>query len=1191
MWKFILQEWKYWLRAPMTWIFLLINTLLILGAVGSDNVVIGGATGSVHKNAPYVIQNYYGIMSLLCLLMTTAYMNATANRDFAHGMYQFIFSSPVKKSHYFFGKFIGAVSIAVLPMLGISLGSILGAMIPNLDPERYGAFLWSGHLNGVLAFGIPNTIITGVLLYGLAIVFRSNIISFVGAMLILVFYIVSRGYTQDLEKEWLANILDPFGFKPFEIMSKYMTVDEKNMLSVPLSGPFLLNRIIWLFTSLGLLFLFYFNFSFSEKKARFAKKQKASEIETSNTLTQAPVINAAKNSFSIGTWLRMVVFELRSVISHPTFIILLLLGMINLTASLTSFTQGFGLKQYPVTYQVIETIRGSFFIFLISFITFYTGVLVWRERDCRVNEIQDATPVQTFMLISSKFFAMIGSIAMILLMTILVGSLAQMFYGYFRFEYRVYFTSLLVLDLLAFSYLVVASLLIHFLINNRYVGYFAFITFVILNEFIWNVWQINSNMIPFGAIPNVTFSDMNGFGPFVKAAGWFHLYWVLFCAILFYVITGFYIRGKENRFASRLKSATAFFKQHKWGLSFFVIAFLICAAVVYYNTLVINRFENASEMEQIQVDYERTYKKYQTLAQPRFYKFVYGIDIYPERRSVVARIKSMAINQADQPIREIHFTLPEIYDTIQISIPGAKLKVDDKKLKYRIYSLAQVLNPGDSLAIDFRFSKNSRGFENEVSFLKITHNGSFFDNTDIIPQIGYLSNNELQDKNKRKKYKLPPKKRMEKLDENNLKARANNYISSCSDWVDVSSVVSTSEGQIAIAPGSLIREWREGNRRFFEYKLDQKSLNFYSFMSGNYEVARKKWKGINLEVYYIREHSYNVPNMLRSMEKSLEYYTTQFGKYHHKQCRIIEFPRYASFAQAFPGTMPYSEGIGFIADLRDVKIEDIDLVYYVVAHEMGHQYWAHQLCGADMQGSEWMSEGFAQYSALMVMEKEYGKNRMKRFLKYEMDEYLTNRGIESEAEQPMYKTQSQAYIHYQKASVVMYYLKEMIGEDRLNQALRSLIDSFAYHHPPYATSLDALRAIRAVTPDSLQYVVSDLFEKITLFSNRVVEAKSRKTGNSYEVTLVCSSQKFLADSLGNETEIKINDYIDVACFGSPEGEDKIGKRIFYQRRKINQKDNTIVFTTAEQPFQVGLDPFNYLIDRVPDDNLKWIDQE
>ena len=89
----------------------------------------------------------------------------------------------------------------------------------------------------------------------------------------------------------------------------------------------------------------------------------------------------------------------------------------------------------------------------------------------------------------------------------------------------------------------------------------------------------------------------------------------------------------------------------------------------------------------------------------------------------------------------------------------------------------------------------------------------------------------------------------------------------------------------------------------------------------------------------------------------------------------------ANFAQAFPGTMPYSESIGFIAKME--KPDDIDMVYYIVAHEMAHQWWAHQVIGANMQGATTLSEMLAQYSALMVMEKEYGRDMVRKFLEYE----------------------------------------------------------------------------------------------------------------------------------------------------------------------------------------------------------------
>ncbi len=235
--------------------------------------------------------------------------------------------------------------------------------------------------------------------------------------------------------------------------------------------------------------------------------------------------------------------------------------------------------------------------------------------------------------------------------------------------------------------------------------------------------------------------------------------------------------------------------------------------------------------------------------------------------------------------------------------------------------------------------------------------------------------------------------------------------------------------------------------------------------------------------------------MMRSIHKSLDYYTTNFGPYRHKQARIIEFPRVASFAQAFPGTMPYSEAIGFIADIRDE--DDIDMVFYVVAHEMAHQWWAHQVMGANMQGATLLSETLAQYSALMVMEKEYGRDMMRRFLKYEMDSYLRSRGTELLKERPLRNVEAnQGYIHYRKGSVVMYYLKEMIGEDKVNAALRSLVDRFAYQEPPYPTSVELIDALREQTPPELHYLLDELFDRITLYSNRVIAATAAKQDNN-----------------------------------------------------------------------------------------------
>ena len=127
------------------------------------------------------------------------------------------------------------------------------------------------------------------------------------------------------------------------------------------------------------------------------------------------------------------------------------------------------------------------------------------------------------------------------------------------------------------------------------------------------------------------------------------------------------------------------------------------------------------------------------------------------------------------------------------------------------------------------------------------------------------------------------------------------------------------------------------------------------------KVATRDHNGIRLSVYYHPGHDWNVAKMLNAMGAALDYYRAHYGPYQFNYARIVEFPGYASYAQAFAGTMPYSESIGFNADTNDPT--KIDFTTYVVAHEMSHQYWAHQVIGADMQGGTLSSETLAQYSA------------------------------------------------------------------------------------------------------------------------------------------------------------------------------------------------------------------------------------
>jgi hypothetical protein len=734
----------------------------------------------------------------------------------------------------------------------------------------------------------------------------------------------------------------------------------------------------------------------------------------------------------------------------------------------------------------------------------------------------------------------------------------------------------------------ILAFFIQALAPNKYVGYFVFIAFYSVNSFLWKPLNVATNLVQFGGRPNVIFSDFFGDAPYRSAWDWFTLYWLLFSALLAIATVMFWPRGKQDRWQTRSRNAALRFGSGwKAATAVSLLAFVVCGGWIWYNTEILNRLLGPKDVERAQADYEKTYKPLDKLPQPRVRSVKYAVDIFPSTRNATMRGDEVIYNPYSHPLDEIHFSLNPLYGTF-IEIPGAVLTKDDTRLSYRIYRFTSPLQPGEERTLRFTVKSKNRGFENNVSNTDVVQNGTFFNSS---PIIGYNYFRQLSDAVQRKKFGLPEFDLMPAPERNCAVDCSNTYIPGHSDWVDISAIISTTPDQIAICPGSLVREWQQDGRRYFAYKLDHPSLNFYAFISGRYEVAREDWNGIKLEVYYLKEQPWNVPRMMNSMKKSLAYYIKNFGPYEHKEARIIEFPRVAGFAQAFPGTMPYSESIGFIANLNHP--DDIDSVFYVVAHEMAHQWWAHQVIGADMEGATVLSETLAQYSSFMVMEKEYGRDLMRKFLMLEMDNYLRSRGQERLKERPLLTVESgQGYIHYAKGGVVLYYMKEMIGEDAVNRALRKVILQYAYAPSPYPTSYALVDALREQTPPNLQYLIKDLFEDITLFSNRTLEARAvKRADGKYDVTINVEARKFKADAEGKETEVPVDDWIDIGAFAKPASGKKYGDTLYRERRHITQRDSSFTFTTAALPEKAGIDPFALLIDRIPDDNLKNVTME
>jgi ABC-2 type transport system permease protein len=370
-----------------------------------------------------------------------------------------------------------------------------------------------------------------------------------------------------------------------------------------------------------------------------------------------------------------------------------------------------------------------------------------------------------------------------------------------------------------------------------------------------------------------------------------------------------------------------------------------------------------------------------------------------------------------------------------------------------------------------------------------------------------------------------------------------------------------------------------------------KTLDFFAYVSARYDVTTETYQGvagpIAISVYHIPQHNFNVQDMIDASKAGLAYYEKNYSPFQFKQYRIMEYPRYRTFAQSFPNMVPFSEGIGYINRVKDPD-EDIDEAYFVVCHELAHQWWGHQLIGAQVEGSNMMSESLAEYSALRVMEKKYGDQNMRKFLARELDGYLRGRAGEIRHENPLVLVQNEAYVWYQKGSVVLYALADYIGEDKLNAALHGFLLQYRYANAtdalsgPYPDTRQFVAALRAATPPELQYYITDAFENIVLYDNKALSATYIQTPDKkYKVTLTVQAKKVQADGNGVESPMPIADYIDIGVFNGKKNHEK---QLYLKKEKLTQEKQTFEIVVDELPTRAGIDPYNKLIDRVSDDN-------
>ncbi|SPE24277.1 Putative membrane protein (fragment) [Candidatus Sulfopaludibacter sp. SbA3] len=884
------------------------------GAISDSLIDLG--EGKVLVNSPYILHNVITLFGYFGMLVMAAVAGRAAYQDFETGSDTFLFSYPIRKTEYLAGRFLEASAILVLIFTSIGLGAYAATWLPGMDAVRLGPNRFLAYAMPYVTSIIPNILLMCAIFFSLGALSRKANAVYLGNVLLVTGYLIAATLTGDIENRWVASLVDPFGNEAGDRLTQYWTVAEKNVRLVGLEGLLLWNRVLWLGVGAALVAFTWWKFRLA---LRGAGSKAAGRVEVPEAPAPRSVTHDFSHAAALRALFRLTWLNFTETVKNIYFIAIVLAGILVVGFAGRSLSDWYGTPTYPVTYQTMAIAGGSFAIFMLILITLYSGELVWRERDAKTNELVDALPLPRWTVFLAKMLALFLIPTLLQTVLMLAGMGVQLSKGYTRLEPLLYVKELLGLQLIGYLLTCVLALTVQTLVNHKYRGHFVMVVYYLCATFMGRL-GFEQHIYNYGSGTGHIYSDMNGFGFFLRPELLFNAYWACAAVLLALLANLFWVQGLATDWHWRLRMARLRFHRPAAALLLAAgAAFAGQGAFILYNTHVLHRYQTTWQHDEKAKRYEKQYRKYIGIPQPRITATNVAIDLYPSQGRFRAHGTYQIANKYGRPIDQVLVT--QRFDDdwqihrMQFSFP-AELQTQDRDAGLRIYRLPQALPPGATGSMDFDIEFAPRGFSNGGVSTLVVENGTFL-NYESFPDFGYQEGAELSEDAVRRKHGLAPKPRMYDIDD--PVARMRNDTSHSSDWVSLDATISTDPDQIAIAPGELVREWSEGPRRFFEYRTRGKALNFFCAVSARYRVVRDKWNDVDLGIYYHPGHEYNLSKMMQGLKDALTYCTKNFSPYQNKTIRILEFPRYSSFAQSFLASVPYSESIGFRSRLSVLR--------------------------------------------------------------------------------------------------------------------------------------------------------------------------------------------------------------------------------------------------------------------------------
>jgi len=1004
-------------------------------------------SAAVHMNAPYTITFIIGLLSLFTIFATTLFCANVVLRDTTFKTDAVIYATAIGRFPYFTVRFLGLLMTVFLLLCFVAAGIACSTLLS--DTARLGTFHIMHYMQPLLVMGLPNALFQCAVIFCTAMLTRNVRAVYMAGVLLYILYSIasilgnSPLFAGSALKTGNTDIwpllTDPFGLAIFLGDTRTWTAAQRNELLFPLNGVFLLNRLLWTLLSILLLVITYSSFSFRLRLSAEKKKEvKGGKAITGTSYSSKEVTNTGYN-YQLSTFNARLKLEVLSVFRHIPFLVMMTMWVFVFSIELkdTLFNGAYGMRYYPATGLIVEALRSINPAMIL--IIFYAAELISRERQTNIQSLVYSTPVSNTAMWGAKCAALGVLCAAIVLANICIGAGMQIYYGYLHIDIPCYL-SLFYYSALPLFLFAGLALFIQTTVSNKYLGMLLNMVVTVIILFSRRL-GIEHYLLRYASVPEMNYSDMNGFGHYANAYGWYMLYWLLFAVILAMLTIRVWQRSLYST-----RPLSVIFRRPLWLLVF--IPFSATGAFIFYRTNIQGRYKSSRESVGWQLRYEQQYRSMAHLPQPDITAVSTQVDLYPDEARYTVKGRYLLRNNSDSPVLKIMTGIDPEVNSYDIFLAAVKHMIQDPIFGVRIYELKKALLPGDTTSMDFSMEVIRSGFTPFNNEHTVVSNGTYIELEKYVPYLGYNARYECEDARARQEKSMP--------------AYAPVYSgNSTYHLIDFETIISTAADQQIATVGTLQRSWKKGERHYFHYKTTRPVNFMFALSSARYATRKEVYKGINFSILHQADHNDNTNEMMQAMRDAVDYCSAAFGPCPLAHLTLAEIPQYKGAATAYPGIIFSAEIVNFHSNFNDSN--KVNYAYGIAAHETAHQWWANILSPADQPGAAFLTESLAQYTAAMLMEYRYGKTHMRKYLKADNQLYFAMANPDAK-EEPLSLASRQSNVYYQKATLAMYALKEGLGEKRMNKALRQLIQEHTYPHKK-ATTEDFISLLRKGASD------------------------------------------------------------------------------------------------------------------------------